>query len=300
MCRQTSGESEREPPTNLAQTRTCIYCNTQSPLATSNCEGVILPRIAARINGKEQEFCPRCECKYENRNTSVIKVVVVMVIWVISLLVVYMLFLILLEPLLNKRVKGNYQEHTNEDVSVPIALATLPTTRPAAHWRRPPDGADGGSDESAALMMAASSSSPPPSPAAGRRRWAGKEAAAELGWSVAADRRTFAPAQHSLHAPRHTNHHHHQRRNGGHHDSDQSDRALLVMFDDDDGGGGNGDGGHRRRDDPAAAHRTDSDDSNSISLFDAYQTTRTLMTTTGTALAIGGGAGRSGHDRRHR
>lgn len=83
----------------------------------SNCDGVILPRIGEKIKGKEQEFCPRCECKYENRNTAVIKVVVVIVIWVISMLVVYMLFLICLDPLLNKRVKANYQEHTNEDVS---------------------------------------------------------------------------------------------------------------------------------------------------------------------------------------
>lgn len=70
-----------------------------------------------KIKGKEQEFCPRCECKYENRNTAIIKVVVIIVIWVISLLVVYMLFLICLDPLLNKRIKANYQEHTNEDVS---------------------------------------------------------------------------------------------------------------------------------------------------------------------------------------
>lgn len=29
-----------------------------------------------------------------------------------------MLFLICLDPLLNKRVKANYQEHTNEDVHI--------------------------------------------------------------------------------------------------------------------------------------------------------------------------------------
>lgn len=83
----------------------------------SNCDGVILPRIGEDLKGKEQEFCPRCECKYENRNTTIIKVVVIIVIWVISLLVIYMAFLIILDPLLNKRVKGSYQEHTNEEVS---------------------------------------------------------------------------------------------------------------------------------------------------------------------------------------
>lgn len=39
-------------------------------------------------------------------------------IWIISLLVIYMLFLMCLDPLLNKRVKANYQEHTNEDVNI--------------------------------------------------------------------------------------------------------------------------------------------------------------------------------------
>lgn len=82
----------------------------------SNCDGVILPTLPEIMKNKTSEFCPRCECKYENRNTGIIKVVVIIVIWVISLLVVYMLFLICLDPLLNKRIKNSYQEHTNEDV----------------------------------------------------------------------------------------------------------------------------------------------------------------------------------------
>lgn len=40
----------------------------------SDCDSVILPKYADKIKGKEQMFCPRCECKYENRNTTVIKV----------------------------------------------------------------------------------------------------------------------------------------------------------------------------------------------------------------------------------
>lgn len=97
---------------------------------------MILPKYADKIKGKEQEFCPRCECKYENRNTTVIKVkmphiqrflflilikflfksqvVVIICIMIISLLSIYMLFLNLLEPLMNKRAKQNYQEHLDE------------------------------------------------------------------------------------------------------------------------------------------------------------------------------------------
>ncbi|XP_052896726.1 uncharacterized protein CG1161 [Anopheles moucheti] len=88
-----------------------------------NCDGVILPRLANKIpNVKGQEICPRCDCKYENRNTTIIKVVVIIVIWIISLLVIYMLFLMCLDPLLNKRVKANYQEHTNEDDDTAVTV----------------------------------------------------------------------------------------------------------------------------------------------------------------------------------
>ncbi|XP_063702990.1 uncharacterized protein CG1161 [Culicoides brevitarsis] len=99
-----------------------------------NCDEVILPRLAKKnisINGKEKEFCPRCECKYENRNTTTIKVIVIIVIFVISILCVYMLFLFLLDPLLNKRMKLNYQEHTNEEDetnSNPMQMVFGPST----------------------------------------------------------------------------------------------------------------------------------------------------------------------------
>uniref|UniRef100_A0A182QGI4 Uncharacterized protein n=1 Tax=Anopheles farauti TaxID=69004 RepID=A0A182QGI4_9DIPT len=87
-----------------------------------NCDGVILPRLANKIKVNGQEICPRCDCKYENRNTTIIKVVVIIVIWIISLLVIYMLFLMCLDPLLNKRVKANYQEHTNEDDDTAVTV----------------------------------------------------------------------------------------------------------------------------------------------------------------------------------
>ncbi|KAG0720587.1 hypothetical protein GWK47_006661 [Chionoecetes opilio] len=80
-----------------------------------NCNFLVLPRVADLVRGHEEEFCLYCECKYENRNSTTIKVVVILVIWVISLLVVYMTFLLCLDPLLNKRrAQPSYQEHTNE------------------------------------------------------------------------------------------------------------------------------------------------------------------------------------------
>jgi len=77
-----------------------------------DCEHVVLPSITGDVKGKE--FCPRCECKYESRNTTTIRVVVIIIICIISLLVIYMLFLMCLDPLLYKRA-APYQEHTNEE-----------------------------------------------------------------------------------------------------------------------------------------------------------------------------------------
>nr|CAD7596915.1 unnamed protein product [Timema genevievae] len=47
--------------------------NAQSYDDASNCDSVVLPQVANDIKGKEQEFCPRCECKYESRNTTIIQ-----------------------------------------------------------------------------------------------------------------------------------------------------------------------------------------------------------------------------------
>lgn len=56
------------------------------------------------------------------------QIVVIIVIWVISLLVIYMLFLICLDPLLNKRIHKasaniGYHEHNNEEVNIPFSFS---------------------------------------------------------------------------------------------------------------------------------------------------------------------------------
>ncbi|KAF7286084.1 hypothetical protein GWI33_008031 [Rhynchophorus ferrugineus] len=105
-----TNKTEKSHTSRLMQT-------TNDPPNRCNCEFVMLKIVADKLSANEiKEFCPRCECKYENRNTTIIRYVVIIVIWVISILVVYMLFLIILDPFLNKRVKGSYQEHTNEEV----------------------------------------------------------------------------------------------------------------------------------------------------------------------------------------
>lgn len=67
-----------------------------------NCDGVVLPQLTSDVQGKAKEFCPRCECLYESRNITTIRWVVTLIIGVIVCLVIYMGFLMLLDPLLHK------------------------------------------------------------------------------------------------------------------------------------------------------------------------------------------------------
>uniref|UniRef100_A0A131Y6C1 Putative secreted protein n=1 Tax=Ixodes ricinus TaxID=34613 RepID=A0A131Y6C1_IXORI len=108
------------------QTNRKLYIMNVPP-RRCNCEGAILPQ-ATDIKGRESEFCPRCMCRYERRNTTTIRVLVILIIWVISLLTVYMLFLMCLDPLLNKR-RAAYQEHVNEEVNLDEALPMQQRTR---------------------------------------------------------------------------------------------------------------------------------------------------------------------------
>ncbi|KAL7646719.1 UNVERIFIED_CONTAM: hypothetical protein RMT77_001972 [Armadillidium vulgare] len=86
------------------------------PPSKCDCQNVVIPNVIDDIKGKEKEFCLRCECRYESRNTTTIKVVVIFVMWILSLLVVYMGFLLCLDPILNKRrSQPTYREHTDED-----------------------------------------------------------------------------------------------------------------------------------------------------------------------------------------
>ncbi|XP_074662404.1 proton-transporting V-type ATPase complex assembly regulator TMEM9-like isoform X2 [Tubulanus polymorphus] len=89
-----------------------IYVQTNILSDFCKCKFVVNPP-ADRV----KEICPTCECKFEVRNTTTIKVVVIFIICVVSLLVIYMLFLLCLDPLMNRRPK-TYQEQQNEEVNL--------------------------------------------------------------------------------------------------------------------------------------------------------------------------------------
>uniref|UniRef100_A0A915AE41 Transmembrane protein 9 n=1 Tax=Parascaris univalens TaxID=6257 RepID=A0A915AE41_PARUN len=60
-------------------------------------------------------FLANCDCKYESRNTVMLKVVVIFVICVVLVLVTYMLFLMCLDPMLRKQRQSiPYRQHNDE------------------------------------------------------------------------------------------------------------------------------------------------------------------------------------------
>ncbi|GAB1605748.1 transmembrane protein 9-like isoform X3 [Argonauta hians] len=96
---------------NATETGRKVYIKKVNP-NQCKCEDVVWP-----LPEKATEFCPRCECKYQSRNVTLIKIMVTIIICVVSLLFVYMVFLLCLDPLLVKK-PGRYQEQTNEEVNL--------------------------------------------------------------------------------------------------------------------------------------------------------------------------------------
>ncbi|RWS30404.1 hypothetical protein B4U80_08654 [Leptotrombidium deliense] len=82
------------------------------------CDWIVLIHLNEEIQQKAKEFCPLCECKYESRNTGTIKWVVIFVVGVVAFLVVYMGFLMLLDPFMHKSPRNAYQEQINDEMSL--------------------------------------------------------------------------------------------------------------------------------------------------------------------------------------
>ncbi len=65
-------------------------------------------------------FCPRCNCRFEVRNTTTMKIVVIIIICVLALLFIYMGFLLCLDPLMNAKLRQSpaYQPQRNDELNM--------------------------------------------------------------------------------------------------------------------------------------------------------------------------------------
>jgi len=101
-----------------------IYINSTVSPTDCDCEHVVKP-----VLGLDQEqvdkFCPRCVCQHETRSVTTIKVVVIIILWVMSILIIYLGFLVCVDPLLGgrglrprTRAANPYQQHQDDNDSI--------------------------------------------------------------------------------------------------------------------------------------------------------------------------------------
>nr|XP_058915453.1 proton-transporting V-type ATPase complex assembly regulator TMEM9 isoform X2 [Kogia breviceps] len=95
-----------------------------------NCLHVVEPMP---VPGHDVEaYCLLCECKYEERSTTTIKVIIVVYLSVVGALLLYMAFLMLVDPLIRKPdayTKRLHNEEENEQDARAVAAATFPGPR---------------------------------------------------------------------------------------------------------------------------------------------------------------------------
>ncbi|CAJ1085230.1 transmembrane protein 9 [Xyrichtys novacula] len=83
-----------------------------------NCLHVVEPMP---VPGHDVEaYCLLCECKYEERSSNTIKVTIIIYLSVVGALLLYMLFLLLVDPLIRKHDPYTQPLHNEEDAEVTI------------------------------------------------------------------------------------------------------------------------------------------------------------------------------------
>uniref|UniRef100_A0A803W253 Transmembrane protein 9 n=1 Tax=Ficedula albicollis TaxID=59894 RepID=A0A803W253_FICAL len=81
-----------------------------------NCLHVVEPMP---VPGNDVEaYCLLCECKYEERSTTTIKVIIIIYLSVVGALLLYMAFLVLVDPLIRKPDPYTQPLHNEEDSEV--------------------------------------------------------------------------------------------------------------------------------------------------------------------------------------
>ncbi|CAI4224190.1 unnamed protein product [Auanema sp. JU1783] len=84
------------------------FCNPQNVVKPEVIDDVVDTHIDA--------FLANCNCKYESRNSVMLKVVVNFIIVVIFVLVAYMAYLVCLEPIFKKKRHDVPYRHQNDDM----------------------------------------------------------------------------------------------------------------------------------------------------------------------------------------
>ncbi|NXW51190.1 TMEM9 protein, partial [Nyctiprogne leucopyga] len=103
----------------------CVLLLILVSLCCSNCLHVVEPMP---VPGNDVEaYCLLCECKYEERSTTTIKVIIIIYLSVVGALLLYMAFLVLVDPLIRKPDAYTQPLHNEEENEDARSLAAAPT-----------------------------------------------------------------------------------------------------------------------------------------------------------------------------
>ncbi|XP_035457443.1 transmembrane protein 9B isoform X3 [Spodoptera frugiperda] len=100
-----------------------------------NCEDVVFPLIREELEGKLYMFCPRCDCMYETRNTSLIMAVVAMIILLLMVLILYAIAIWILKAILRRQTRT--VSRTPESTELPHTAVQRTEERSLLLWDDP-------------------------------------------------------------------------------------------------------------------------------------------------------------------
>jgi len=126
---------------NPAWPKRKIYINSSVSAVDCDCEHVVVP-VLSLDQEQLEKFCPRCKCTHEVRSVTTIKVVVILILWLFAVLLLYLVFLVLIDPLLGGKTGG----------SLPSSVSIFRSSRGGANpYRTQEDEAESINDESAGV-----------------------------------------------------------------------------------------------------------------------------------------------------
>uniref|UniRef100_A0A158PA52 TMEM9 protein n=1 Tax=Angiostrongylus cantonensis TaxID=6313 RepID=A0A158PA52_ANGCA len=116
---------------------------TMTNISPSFCspQSVVKAEVAKIVDDFHMDaFLANCDCRFESRNTVMLKVVVIFLICVIMVLVTYMAFLMCLDPMLRKQRFQTFYRQQNEEMEENIfarAVESSSSETPSVTSMRP-------------------------------------------------------------------------------------------------------------------------------------------------------------------
>ncbi|KAK9410021.1 transmembrane protein 9B [Crotalus adamanteus] len=85
-------------------------------ISQKDCDCLHMVEPTMSVLGQDIEaYCLRCECKYEERSSEIIKITIIIYLCILGLLLLYMVYLTMVEPILKRRLFGHSQLIQNDE-----------------------------------------------------------------------------------------------------------------------------------------------------------------------------------------